>query len=199
MSEAPYVHATAVVDAGAHLAPGSKIWHFCHVMPGARIGAGAVLGQNVFVASGVVVGAGSRVQNNVSLYEGVSLAERVFVGPSAVFTNVRHPRAGFPRKDRFEETRVERDATIGANATIRCGVTLGEGAFVAAAALVLEDVPPFRLVAGVPARPRGWVCRCGEHLPESLICSHCGRRYARAGEEAAGLRPVDETPTEGTP
>jgi len=170
------VHPTAVVDAGAEIGEETRVWHFCHVMTGARIGRDCVLGQNVFVATGVRVGDGCRIQNNVSLYEGVELGRDVFVGPSAVFTNVTRPRAGFPRRDRFEQTLVGPGASIGANATIRCGVSLGEGAFVAAGAVVLEDVPSFAVVAGVPARKIGWACRCGERLDENLSCS-CGRSF----------------------
>ena len=179
MSEAR-VHPTAVVDEGAVLGAGTRVWHFSHVMGGARIGADCSLGQNAFVAGSVVVGDGCRIQNNVSLYDGVRLGARVFVGPSAVFTNVTRPRAGFPRRDRYEVTEVGDDATIGANATIRCGTTIGEAAFVAAGAVVLDPVPPHRIVAGVPARAIGWACRCGERLDEaSFVCSACERSYRR--------------------
>src|SRR5204862_2291872 len=139
-------------------------WHFVHVSEGARIGAGTVLGQNVFVARGVVVGKGCRIQNNVSLYEGVVLEDDVFVGPSAVFTNVRTPRAHVSRRHEFEPTVVRRHATIGANSTIVCGVTLEEGAFVGAGAVVTKDVPPRTLVVGVPARAAGFSCDCCERL-----------------------------------
>jgi UDP-2-acetamido-3-amino-2,3-dideoxy-glucuronate N-acetyltransferase len=185
------VHPTAVVDPGAEIGPGAKIWHFVHVSEGAKIGAGSVLGQNVFVARGVVVGKGCRVQNNVSLYEGVVLEDDVFVGPSAVFTNVRNPRAHVSRRHAFEPTVVRRHATIGANSTIVCGVTLEEGAFVAAGAVVTKDVPPRTLVLGVPASPAGFACDCGERLPKpakakraprgaapSTRCGTCGARYA---------------------
>jgi UDP-2-acetamido-3-amino-2,3-dideoxy-glucuronate N-acetyltransferase len=157
-----WAHPTAVIDRGAAIGAGTKVWHFCHVMAGARVGVRCVLGQNVFVAAGAVVGDGCRVQNNVSIYDGVTLEADVFVGPSAVFTNVRTPRAFVDRKDAFEPTTVGRGATIGANATIVCGVKIGEHAFVAAGAVVTRDVAPFAMVAGVPARRRGWICRCGE-------------------------------------
>lgn len=186
MSEPPYVHPTAVVDPGATLGAGTKVWHFCHVSPGARLGARCALGQGCFVANRVVLGDGVRVQNNVSLYDGVTLEDEVFVGPSAVFTNVVNPRSGFPRKDEYRDTIVRRGATIGANATIVCGHEIGEGAFVAAGAVVTKDVPAFALVAGVPARVIGSVCRCGVRLArEALACEACGRTYERVG---AGLR-----------
>ncbi len=186
------VHATAVVDEPVQIGGGSKIWHFCHVMTGASIGRGCVLGQNVFVAGSVVMGDRCKVQNNVSLYDGVILGDDVFIGPSAVFTNVSRPRASVSRRDAFERTVVEDGVTIGANATIRCGALLEVGAFVAAGALVLEHVPSFCLVAGVPARPIGWACLCGERIEGAeFACGSCARRYERAG---AGLRLVEQRP-----
>jgi UDP-2-acetamido-3-amino-2,3-dideoxy-glucuronate N-acetyltransferase len=168
-------HATAVVDAGARVGAGTKIWHFCHVMAGARVGAGCVLGQNVFVAAGAVVGDGCRVQNNVSIYDGVDLADDVFVGPSAVFTNVRAPRAAVSRKGAFVPTRVGRGATIGANATIVCGVEIGAYALVGAGAVVTRDVAPHAVVTGVPARRTGWACLCGEERGRAPArCAACG-------------------------
>lgn len=182
MSDA-FVHATAVIDAGATLGSDTKIWHFCHVSSGARIGTSCVLGQNVYVAGTVVIGDGCRIQNNVSVYDGVTLGNGVFVGPSAVFTNVGRPRAAFPRRDAFEPTTVEDGATVGANATIRCGVRIGRGAFVGAGAVVLNDVPPFTVVAGVPARAIGVACLCGESVSsDALVCTGCGRTYAREGD-----------------
>ena len=161
-------------------------------MAGARVGARCVLGQNVFVASGAALGDGCRVQNNVSIYDGVALADEVFVGPSAVFTNVRTPRAAVSRKDAFVTTRVGRGAAIGANATIVCGVEIGEYALVGAGAVVTRDVAPHALVTGVPARRTGWVCRCGEVLPRRPTtrgsCEACGEPYprvARGGGDAA--------------
>jgi UDP-2-acetamido-3-amino-2,3-dideoxy-glucuronate N-acetyltransferase len=175
----PYwAHATAVVDAGARIGAGTKIWHFCHVMAGARVGAACVLGQNVFVAASAVVGDGCRVQNNVSVYDGVVLGDEVFVGPSAVFTNVRTPRAAVSRKDAFVPTRVGRGATIGANATIVCGVEIGEYALVGAGAVVTRDVAAHAVVTGVPARRAGWACVCGEVIgraPGAAVrCGACG-------------------------
>ena len=178
---APSIHPSAIVEPGAELGPGVRIWHFCHVLAGARIGAGSMLGQGCYVAAGVVIGAGVRVQNGVSLYDGVELADDVFVGPNAVFTNVKYPRAFVSRKHEYEATRVGRGATIGANATLLPGVTLGEYAFVAAGAVVTRDVPAHALVAGVPARPLGWVSRAGERLKfdrGQAECPRTGERYS---------------------
>jgi UDP-2-acetamido-3-amino-2,3-dideoxy-glucuronate N-acetyltransferase len=155
-------HATAVVERGARVGSRTKIWHFCHLMPGATVGARCVLGQNVFVAGRARIGDGCRIQNNVSIYDGVELDDEVFVGPSAVFTNVRNPRAAVDRRSAVERTVVQRGATIGANATIVCGVTVGAYAFVAAGAVVTGDVAPHALVSGIPARRTAWICRCGE-------------------------------------
>ncbi len=174
------IHSTAVVDPGARIGAGTRVWHFCHVMEGARVGPGCVLGQNVFVGKGVVVGGGSKIQNNVSLYEGVSLGRRCFVGPSVVFTNVATPRAEIERKGSFVPTRVRDGATLGANATILCGTTIGSYALVGAGAVVTRDVPDHRVVVGVPARIRGWACTCGVPLPAGLACRACGRRYREA-------------------
>ena len=157
-----WTHGTAVIDAGARVGAGTKVWHFSHVMAGARIGRDCVLGQNVFVGGTAVIGDGCRIQNNVSVYDGVVLEDGVFVGPSAVFTNVRTPRAFVDRRKSLVGTTVERGATIGANATIICGVRIGAYAFVAAGAVVTGDVAPHALVAGVPARRKSWICRCGE-------------------------------------
>lgn len=170
-----WAHATAVVDRGARIGAGTKVWHFCHVMARARVGSGCVLGQNVFVAANAVVGDRCRIQNNVSIYDGVVLAEDVFVGPSAVFTNVRNPRAAVDRKAQVESTSVGRGATIGANATIVCGARIGEYAFVAAGAVVTRDVAPYAVVAGVPARRTKWICRCGSRIGRQPVrrCENC--------------------------
>lgn len=176
-----FVHASACVDSGAVVGAGTRVWHGAHVMPGARIGRNCVLGQGCFVGGDVVVGDGCRIQNHVSLYDGVRLESDVFVGPNAVFTNVRRPRAAFPRRDRFEITLVKEGATIGANATLRCGITIGKGAFVAAGAVVTHDVADFVMVAGTPARPCGYACRCGESVdPPDYRCAACGRTYVLA-------------------
>ncbi len=180
-----FVHSTAIVDAGATIGEGSRIWHFSHVMAGARIGRNCVLGQNVFIAKTAEIGDGCKLQNNVSVYDAVVLEPDVFVGPSAVFTNVKNPRAAVERKDRYDPTLVRQGASIGANATIVCGVTIGEHAFVAAGAVVTKDVASFAIVAGVPARRIGWACGCGEVLrgrAKTLRCARCGRTY-RAGRD----------------
>jgi len=178
-----FVHESAYVDEGARIGQGTRIWHFSHVMAGAEVGERCSLGQNVFIGRRVKIGNNVKIQNNVSVYEGVILEDDVFCGPSCVFTNVRTPRSAFPRNTSadYVTTRVKRGATIGANATIICGVTIGEWAFVAAGAVVTKDVPPYALVAGVPARRVGWACECGVPLrrngPEAT-CANCGRRYA---------------------
>lgn len=170
-----WAHPSAVIDRGARIGRDTKVWHFCHVMAGARIGAGCVLGQNVFVAATAVIGERCRIQNNVSIYDGVTLEDEVFVGPSAVFTNVRTPRAAVDRKAVIEQTIVREGATIGANATIVCGVRIGAHAFVAAGAVVTRDVAPHAVMAGVPARLGGRACRCGEITPSrGRLCRACG-------------------------
>jgi UDP-2-acetamido-3-amino-2,3-dideoxy-glucuronate N-acetyltransferase len=182
-----FVHPTAVVDEGAVLGEGAQVWHFVHVCAGARIGARCVLGQNVFIGPGVALGDGVKLQNNVSVYAGVELAEDVFVGPSAVFTNVRTPRAHVNRKGEFTPTKVGRGATIGANATIVCGHPIGEYAFVGAGAVVSREVLPHSVVLGAPARPRGFACRCGEVLrgEGEVTCARCDDRYRIEGARCA--------------
>lgn len=166
MDKPPFIHPTAFVDEGARLGENTKVWHFCHVYPQAVIGRNCILGQNVMVANGVTIGDFCKIQNNVSLYEGVILEDYVFCGPSMVFTNVTTPRCLFPRNtsEDYRTTRIKRGASIGANATIVCGVTLHECAFVAAGAVVTKDVPPYAMVAGVPARIIGYMCERGERL-----------------------------------
>jgi UDP-2-acetamido-3-amino-2,3-dideoxy-glucuronate N-acetyltransferase len=168
-----WAHPTAVVDRGARVGAGTKIWHFCHVMAGARIGARCVMGQNVFVGRLGVIGDGCKIQNGVSIYDGVVLEDDVFVGPSAVFTNVRSPRAFVNRRTHFESTVVRRGATIGANATIVCGVTIGEYAFVGAGAVVTRSVAPFSVVMGAPARVTTRICKCGETRGTLKATSQC--------------------------
>ncbi len=178
-----FVHDTAVVDPGAVVGAGTKIWHFSHIMSGARIGERCVLGQNVFVANGSTLGDGVKVQNNVSIYSGVHLEDDVFCGPSMVFTNVKTPRAHIDRKHVFTETYVKQGATLGANCTVVCGVQIGRYAMVAAGAVVTKDVPDNALIMGVPGRITGWVCSCGEHLPggparaEYACCEVCGAEW----------------------
>ena len=180
------IHPSAIVDEGATHGEGTKVWHFAHVCAGARIGANCVLGQNVYVANDVVIGNNVRIQNNVSVYDAVTLEDDVFCGPSMVFTNVVNPRSTVSRKSDYRRTLVRRGTSIGANATIVCGHTLGEYAFVGAGAVVTRDVPAYALVAGVPARRLGWMCRCGERLPEAtgdVACARCGSRF-RIGPES---------------
>jgi len=180
-----FVHESAYLDEGAEVGEGTKIWHFSHIMPGARIGKNCVLGQNVFVANNVRIGNNVKIQNNVSVYEGVELEDDVFCGPSMVFTNVKNPRSAYPRRGQYTRTLVKRGATIGANATIVTGVTLGEWCFVAAGAVVTRDVPAYAMVAGVPARIVGWACECGEKLTfdgDRAVCDACGKTYRMAGE-----------------
>jgi UDP-2-acetamido-3-amino-2,3-dideoxy-glucuronate N-acetyltransferase len=172
-----YVHETACVDPGSKVGSGTRIWHFCHVMPGAIIGANCVLGQNVFVGGTAVIGNGVKIQNNVSVYDGITIEDNVFCGPSCVFTNVMNPRSFIERKHEYRSTLVKTGASIGANATIICGVVLGRYCFVGAGSVVTKDVPDFSIVRGVPARRCGWVCRCGVTLAADLSCPDCGLRY----------------------
>jgi UDP-2-acetamido-3-amino-2,3-dideoxy-glucuronate N-acetyltransferase len=167
------IHPTAVIDDGAQIGEGTRIWHWVHVMGGARIGAGGSIGQGCYIGN-VTIGSGCRIQNNVSVYDGVTLGDDVFLGPSCVFTNVTHPRAGVSRKDSYEPTRVGRGASIGANATILCGVTIGDYALIGAGAVVTHDVPAHAIVVGTPARQIGRACTCGETLPVSGTCARCG-------------------------
>jgi len=174
----PLIHPTAIVDGpGTHVGSETRIWHFVHVMPGAWIGSRCSIGQGCFIGK-VRIGHGCKIQNNVSIYDGVTLEDDVFLGPSCVFTNVKHPRAHVQRKEEYARTLVCKGATVGANATIICGVTIGEFAMIGAGAVVTADVPPHALVVGAPGRRVGWVCACGETLPEDLKCSRCGDRYA---------------------
>jgi UDP-2-acetamido-3-amino-2,3-dideoxy-glucuronate N-acetyltransferase len=174
-----FIHESAYVDDGATIGAGTKVWHFCHVLGGAVIGARCSLGQNVVVMHGTRIGDNVKIQNNVSVYEGVELEDDVFCGPSMVFTNVLNPRSHVSRKNEYRRTLVKRGASIGANATVVCGSTLGEYAFIGAGAVVAKDVPAYALMVGVPARRIGWMCQCGERLPDSGTgaCATCGSTY----------------------
>jgi UDP-2-acetamido-3-amino-2,3-dideoxy-glucuronate N-acetyltransferase len=182
-----YKHPSAIVDEGAQIGDGSRVWHFVHVCGGARIGQGVSMGQNVFIGNKVVIGDHCKIQNNVSVYDNVTLEEGVFCGPSMVFTNVYNPRSLIERKDQYLDTLVKKGATLGANCTIVCGVTIGEFAFVGAGAVVNKDVPAYALMVGVPARQKGWMSEFGEQLDLPLsgkgkvTCEHSGSQYLLDG------------------
>src|SRR3989440_63466 len=178
------IHESAYVDDGATIGAGTKIWHFCHIMPGAMIGARCSLGQNVVVMNGTRIGDNCKIQNNVSIYEGVELEDDCFCGPSMVFTNVINPRSHVSRKNEYMRTLVRRGASIGANATIVCGTTLGRYCFIGAGAVVIRDVPDFALLVGNPARQIGWMCQCGVRLTGNgpdFACAACKWRYRLDG------------------
>ncbi|NUQ25848.1 MAG: N-acetyltransferase [Saprospiraceae bacterium] len=185
------IHPTAIVDEGAQLGEGCKVWHFCHVMPGAKLGKGCNLGQNVFVANGVVLGDNVKVQNNVSIYEGVTCEDDVFLGPSMVFTNVYNPRSAVNRKNEYLPTHVGKGATIGANATIVCGIRIGQYAFIGAGAVVNKDVPDHALVVGNPSRQIGWMSRHGERLhfdaEGRATCTGSGEHYLLINNQVTPL------------
>lgn len=175
-----FVHESSVVDDGAKIGEGTKVWHFCHIQTGAQIGNNCSLGQNVNVANNVKIGNGVKIQNNVSVYEGVELEDYVFCGPSAVFTNDLTPRAKYPKGSAaYKKTLIKQGASIGANATVVCGHTVGKWALIGAGAVVASNVPDHALMLGIPARQAGWVCECGERLNETLTCSLCGRKYVQ--------------------
>lgn len=173
-----FVHESSYIDEGVSIGAGTKIWHFCHVQSGATIGSNCSLGQNVNVANNVRIGNHVKIQNNVSIYQGVELQDYVFCGPSCVFTNDLTPRSKYPKgSEKYVKTLVKEGATIGANATIVCGLIIGEWAMVGAGAVVTKDVSAYALVVGVPARQIGWVCECGAVLPADFTCAVCGRGY----------------------
>ena len=187
-----WVHSSSYVDEGAVIGAGTKVWHFCHVMPGSVIGERCSLGQNVVVMNGTRIGNNVKIQNNVSIYEGVELENDVFCGPSMVFTNVINPRSAVSRKHEYRRTLVRQGASIGANATVICGVTLGRYCFIGAGAVVTKDVPDHALMMGVPAQRTGWMCECGAKLHDEdrkLTCPDCMRQYIFSGETVS---PVED-------
>lgn len=169
-----YIHPTSEIEDNVMIGEGTKIWHFCHLQSGSTVGCNCVVGQNVNIANNVKIGNGVKIQNNVSVYEGVELEDYVFCGPSMVFTNDLNPRARYPKgKSGYKKTLVKHDVSLGANSTIVCGHTIGEYAMIAAGAVVTTDVPPYALMAGVPAKQRGWVCECGQVLNDNFECPKC--------------------------
>lgn len=182
-----FVHETSYVDSGTEIGSGTKIWHFCHIMSGAKIGHDCSLGQNVNVGSKAEIGNRVRVQNNVSVYDDVILEDDVFCGPSCVFTNVINPRAFVERKHEYKKTVICRGASIGANATIVCGVTVGAYAFIGAGSVVTKDVPDYGLVYGTPAKQRGWMCICGTKLNDDLSCPDCEKQYIHPQNDISKL------------
>lgn len=190
-----YIHESAIVDDGAEIGEDSKIWHFSHIMGKVEIGKHCSLGQNVFVANQVKIGNHVKIQNNVSIYEGVILDDYVFCGPSMVFTNVKNPRSAYPRnssKD-YLPTWVQEGASIGANATIVCGTTIGKWAFIAAGAVVTKNVPAYALVGGVPAKVMGWMCECGaplEFVKERSDCAQCGKHFERKADQVTRIESI---------
>lgn len=175
-----FAHDTAIIDKGAIIGSGTRIWHWVHICSGAVIGSRCNIGQNVFIADGVKIGSNCKIQNNVSIYTGVILENGVFCGPSMVFTNIYNPRATIPKMNQVRNTLAKEGTTIGANATIICGVTLGKYCFVGAGALINTDVPDYALMVGNPARQIGWTCKCGEKLSNDFICPICGKRYLKS-------------------
>jgi UDP-2-acetamido-3-amino-2,3-dideoxy-glucuronate N-acetyltransferase len=193
----PWIHPTAIVERPVRIGPGTKIWHFSHIMAGADIGTGCILGQNVFVAPAAKIGDRVKIQNNVSVYDRVELEDEVFCGPSVVFTNVINPRSFISRRSEFQKTLVRKGVTLGANATILCGITIGRYAFIGAGSVVTKDVPNYALVYGNPARLKGWICQCGIKLNKhsrGWMCPSCklsyipGKAGLKVGRRLLGLR-----------
>ena len=193
MKKAYFVHPTTIIEEPVEIGEKTQIWHYGHVMSGAKIGENCILGQNVFISRRVILGNNVKIQNNVSVYDGVALEDGVFCGPSMVFTNVMNPRSFISRRAEFRETLVKKGATIGANATIVCGHTIGQYALVGAGAVVTEDVPDYTLTYGNPARVRGWVCQCGEQITfrsGKARCRACGKAYRK---NRSGVNLVEKT------
>lgn len=187
MSRAFFTHESAVIDEGVEIGEGTKIWHFSHILKNTRIGRDCTIGQNVVIGPNVTVGNHCKIQNNISIYDGVALEDEVFCGPSVVFTNVNTPRSEINRRGEFNKTLVKKGATLGANATIVCGHTIGSYAFIGAGAVVTHDVPDYALIVGNPARRIGWACVCGRRLTADLTCPECRKKYKEA---KSGLIPV---------
>jgi UDP-2-acetamido-3-amino-2,3-dideoxy-glucuronate N-acetyltransferase len=197
MSDSYFVHPSSFVDAGAQIGAGTKVWHFCHISSGAKIGRNCVLGQNVFIADGVELGSNCKIQNNVSIYSGTILEDDIFLGPSCVLTNVTNPRSQVTRHSLYERTLIRRGVSIGANATIVCGIEIGRYAFIAAGAVVAGDVPDYALMMGVPARPCGWMSRHGHRLPQPdgegiMRCPESGFRYREMRQGVIRCLDLDE-------
>jgi UDP-2-acetamido-3-amino-2,3-dideoxy-glucuronate N-acetyltransferase len=188
-----YVHESSYIDEDVLIGEGTSIWHFSHVQKGVRIGQNCTIGQNVNIANNVLIGNHVKIQNNVSVYEGVELEDYVFCGPSMVFTNIKSPRCKYPQRGGayYVKTLVKEGASIGANATIVCGHTIGRNAFIAAGAVVASDVPDYALMVGVPAKRIGWVCECGEQLKQGMICKRCGRNYKEENGVLSEVSKVD--------
>ena len=183
-----FIHPSAIIDEGVKISKGTKIWHFSHILSGSKIGENCNIGQNVFIGPDAVIGNKCKIQNNVSVYKGVTLEDGVFCGPSMVFTNIINPRAEIRKMDQVRPTLVKKGATLGANCTIVCGHTIGEYAFIGAGAVVTKDVPDHALMVGNPARKIGYMCICGERLPDSLKCTSCGKKF---NEVEGVLRIID--------
>jgi len=192
-----FVHESSYVDEGARIGDGTRVWHFSHILPGSRIGRDSNIGQNVVIGPDVSIGDGCKIQNNVSIYKGVTLEDDVFCGPAMVFTNVYNPRSAIRRMDEIRPTLVKRGATIGANATIMCGITIGNHAFIGSGAVVLKDVPDYALVAGNPAKQKGWMCACGIQLSfkeNEAVCRGCGHKYQKVGKQGIAQVREEESP-----
>jgi UDP-2-acetamido-3-amino-2,3-dideoxy-glucuronate N-acetyltransferase len=182
-----FVHESSYIDDGVEIGGGTKIWHFSHVLSGSRIGENCNIGQNVVIGPDVTIGNGCKIQNNISIYKGVTLEDEVFCGPSMVFTNVYNPRSGIRRMDELRPTLVKKGASIGANATVLCGITIGSYAFIGAGAVVLKDVPDYALIVGNPGKQKGWMCECGVRIGDDLTCPACDKKY---GEHKDSIKPL---------